>query len=307
MLEGVDVSWVQGNYRPGAESFVIVNASRGNQGYLQVGSAYRAQVANARAAGKHVGHYFFNGNLDPAACADFFVKNLLYQPGDSLWLDCEAEPSSGTYAWGPAQAAAFNARVMAQGLPCPGTYLNRSLMDGANWSPFVAQGARLWIAYYNPSPPPIKWWPTWTLWQYTSTPMDRNRAQGALAASVSATPIVEEDDMPKYQIVTAAGSSTKVLTGPGVAFPIPNMTWMDVLARWADAVNQNEAPNLLDGQWAIVRAALSNTATIDPASVTAVVNAIKANGLQAVESLSDADVQKIADAVNNDAAARLTS
>lgn len=192
MLEGVDVSYAQGNYRPGAESFVIVNASRANIG-LAVGSEYRNQVANARAAGKHVGHYFFNGNIDPVVCADYFVANLLYQPGDSLWLDSEAEAGTGTVAWNPQKSLAFINRVKAHGLPAPGMYLNRSLMDGFDWSAVVAAGAALWIAYYNPAPPPIRWWPTWTLWQYTSTPIDRNKAQVASLAELGSNPL--EDDL----------------------------------------------------------------------------------------------------------------
>lgn len=181
MLEGVDVSYAQGNYRPGSEDFVIVNASRANVG-LVVGSQYRNQVSNARAAGKHVGHYFFNGNRDPVECANFFVNNLSYQPGDSLWLDVEAESGTGTAAWTPAQALAFINQVKASMGVTPGVYLNKSLMTGFNWSQVVATGAHLWIAYYNPTPPPISWWPTWSVWQYTSTPIDRNKAQVSLAS-----------------------------------------------------------------------------------------------------------------------------
>lgn len=192
MDEGVDVSWVQGNYRPGGEAFVIVNASRANVG-LAVGSYYRQQVANARAAGKHVGHYFFNGNIDPTRCAEFFAANLDYRPGDSLWLDVESEPGTGTVAWSPGQALAFVLRVQQLVGVVPGIYLNRSLMDGYDWSAVVAAGAPLWIAYYNSAPPPIKWWPTWTLWQYASTPMDLDRAQGSLTTAASAA-IIETDD-----------------------------------------------------------------------------------------------------------------
>jgi lysozyme len=227
MLEGVDVSYAQGNYQPGPESFVIVNASRANIG-LAVGSRYRQQVANARAAGKHVGHYFFNGNIDPVRCADFFVTNLLYQPGDSLWLDCESEASTGTVAWTPAQAAAFNARVVSHGLPVPGTYLNRSLMDGFDWSQVVAQGAPLWIAYYNPAPPPIKWWPTWTVWQYTSTPIDRNKAQGALVASLAAAPIQEEEDEDVegfYIQADSAGAKYYFSPSKGNVRPVSSDEW----------------------------------------------------------------------------------
>lgn len=193
MLEGVDVSYAQGNYHPGSEAFVIVNASRANIG-LAVGSQYRNQVANARAAGKHVGHYFFNGNVDATACANFFVNNLTYQPGDSLWLDVESEASTNTAAWTPGQALAFINQVRARMGVTPGVYLNRSLMDGMNWSAVVKTGAPLWIAYYNAAPPPISWWPTWTLWQYTSNPIDRNRAQGTSISALGSVSL--EDDLP---------------------------------------------------------------------------------------------------------------
>lgn len=196
MLEGVDVSYAQGAYHPGGEDFVICNAARANVG-LTVGSQYRTQVANARAAGKHVGHYFFNGNIDPVACANYFADHLLYQPGDSLWLDVESEPGTNTTAWSPAQALAFINQVRTRVGVTPGIYLNRSLMDGEDWSAVVATGAPLWIAYYNPTPPPIKWWPTWTVWQYTSTPIDRNKAQATSVAGLGSTPL--EDDMPLTQ------------------------------------------------------------------------------------------------------------
>ena len=73
----------------------------------------------------------------------------------------------------------------------------------------------------------------------------------------NATPISQgEEDMPKYQIVNAAGSQSLIFTGPGVAFPLPNMIWHDVMQAWAAATNANEAPNLLDAQWQIVTAVL---------------------------------------------------
>lgn len=195
MLEGVDVSYAQGNYQPGAEQFVIINASRANVGLVS-GSMYRAQVANARAAGKHVGHYFFNGNIDPVRCANFFVDNLAYQPGDTLWLDVESEAGTNTVAWSPAEALAFIQTVRSRLGVVPGVYLNRSLMDGFDWSQVVATGAPLWIAYYNPSPPPIRWWSDWAVWQYTSNPIDRNKAQSLIPAGGGAVPIpiVPEED-----------------------------------------------------------------------------------------------------------------
>jgi lysozyme len=227
MLEGVDVSYAQGNYRPGSEAFVIVNASRANIG-LAVGSQYHNQVANARAAGKHVGHYFFNGNVDPVRCANYFCDNLSYQDGDSLWLDVEAEGSTGTPAWNPSQALAFLNQVKARIGVVPGVYLNRSLMDGFNWSAVVAAGAPLWIAYYNPAPPPIRWWPTWTVWQYTSTPIDRNKAQGPMVAALNAEVIQEdeEEDMDGFYIqVSSAGAKYYFSPAKGKARPVSSAEW----------------------------------------------------------------------------------
>lgn len=308
MLEGVDVSYAQGNYRPGTEDFVIVNASRANIG-LAVGSKYRNQVANARAAGKHVGHYFFNGNVDPVRCANYFVDNLAYVKGDSLWLDVEAEGSTNTPAWSPAQALAFVNQVKARTGVTPGVYLNQSLMNSHDWSAVVATGAPLWIAYYNPRPPAIRWWPTWAVWQYTSTPIDRNRAQVPLTSTAggNATPIQEKegDDMPRYQITPDSTNQAQYLYGPGLAFRIPNPIWFGVLSRWAVAVNAGTPVSLTPGEWSIVSAALDPAVTVDSTPVvSAVVAAIKANGTP-VADLSDADIAKIAGAVNDETAARL--
>ena len=231
MLEGVDVSYAQGNYRPGPEQFVIINASRANVGFA-VGSKYAVQVANARAAGKHVGHYFFNGNKDPIACANYFVDNLLYQPGDSLWLDVESEGSTNTVAWSPAKALSFILKVKALLGVVPGVYLNRSLMDGSDWSAVVATGAPLWIAYYNPTPPPIKWWPTWAVWQYTSTPIDRNKAQVASLSPAGGgavpIPIVpEEDEDVNGFYIQASPAGTKYYFSPssGKVRPLTSAEW----------------------------------------------------------------------------------
>lgn len=210
MFYGVDISYAQGNYQPNTESFIIINASRANVG-LVVGSMYHTQVQTARAHGKEVGHYFFNGNIDPVTCANFFVDNLYdLRSGDVLVLDVESEGSTGTVAWSPAQTLAFAKQVKARTGVTIGVYLNRSLMDGADWSAVVAYGCWLWIAYYNSTPPPIKWWPSWTLWQWTSVGVDKNQAKQSLAqirTSVTgggATPlpnpmIPKDEDMPQVR------------------------------------------------------------------------------------------------------------
>lgn len=197
----------------------VLQQSRANVG-LTVGSCYRAQVALARAAGRHVGHYFFNGNLDPVVCADFFADNLAYVAGDSLWLDIEDEASTGTRAWSPAQALAFLNQVKTRLGVVPGVYLNKSLMDAADWSAVVAAGAPLWIASYTPSPPPIRWWPDWTVWQYTSTPIDRNKAQTSLTTAFT-TPTPLEEDM-KIQLIKTGDASGAI----GTLNPDGTLDWL---------------------------------------------------------------------------------
>lgn len=178
MQEGVDVSWAQGNYQPGTESFVFANASRANtKAGLVVGDWYHRQIDNARKAGKDIGHYFFNGNMDPIQCANFFVKNLYdFRPGDWLWLDTENESSTGTIAWDVPKSIAFVRKVRDLTGVTAGMYMNASVMSLYDWSPLVNIGSPLWLAYYAPTLPVIKWWPAPLVWQYTSTPIDRDRA-----------------------------------------------------------------------------------------------------------------------------------
>lgn len=254
MTQGVDISYAQGNYVPGAfgEQFVIINASRANQGYLQVGSMYHAQVQNCRVKGKEVGHYFFNGNLDAVACADYFVNNLYdFRKGDTLWLDVEAEPSSGTTAATPAWALTFINRVKARTGVTPGVYLNQSLMNSHDWSAVVATGSRLWLAYYNPSLPAIRHWATAAVHQYTSTPIDLDRTPSGASLAVAgggATTITEQkddDDMGlPVAFVKDAKSASIYLVGPtGKRVGIKSPYHMGLLTRIVK--NQANDPMLM--------------------------------------------------------------
>lgn len=182
MYYGVDISYAQGNYAPRTEDFIIINASRANvtnNGSPVTGSYYHTQVINCRNANKQAGHYFFNGNLDAITCANYFVNNLYdFRGGDVLVLDVEAEPGTGTVAWTPAKVLAFAQRVYKLTNVKIGVYLNRSLMDGADWSAVVNFGCWLWIAYYQQTPPPISHWSTWTMWQWTSAGgLDKNQSK----------------------------------------------------------------------------------------------------------------------------------
>lgn len=200
-LEGPDTSYAQGNVDPAnfPGQFAIVNASRANIG-LATGSYYHQQVDAFRRAGRHVGHYFFNGNVDPVECANYYVNNLYAKPGDSHWLDSESEPGTKTVAWVPDTALAFMQTVKQRIGIVPGIYLNHSLLTSHDWTRVKNFGAKLWLAWYNDTlPADIPYWGAPTIWQYTSSGYDHNRALAALGTASTgggATPLPTlEDEM----------------------------------------------------------------------------------------------------------------
>lgn len=179
-IEGVDTSYAQGAYVPSTERFIFINASRDNRGKLESGDYYHTQVDNARAAGKVVGHYFFNGNAQtPAECAKYFVDNLYdFRDGDWLWLDSEDEPGTGTVHWVPDECSQFIEVVRKATGVIPGMYLNLDLTNRHDWSTVVNIGSPLWLADYDATTTPtVQWWPNWFCWQYTDKPLDRNKMQ----------------------------------------------------------------------------------------------------------------------------------
>lgn len=277
---GVDVSYAQGNYHPGSESVVIINSSRANTGSLVTGSYYRTQVTNARAAGKQLGHYFFNGTAGGKAtatqCANYFVNNLYdFRSTDILILDVEAEPGTGTAAWTPAKVLEFAKRVYALTGVKIGVYLNKSLMTGMDWSQVVAYGCYLWIAYYNQTPPGISYWPTWIIWQWTSAGIDKNELKllpsqirtsfaggGAVPITDPTNPIPLEESM-SYSIVKDAKSATQwvVSLNTGLKAGISSTYHTELLQRVKD--NKGADP-MLAGEVDIVRAYLAAINPVTP-------------------------------------------
>lgn len=237
-LEGYDSSWVQGNYSPPAwADFGIVNASRANVG-LTVGSHYHEQVDNLRHAGKHVGHYFFNGNTDPVRCADYFVDTLHdYRAGDTLWLDCEGEASTGTTGWTGTKALAWIQRVHQRtGAPYSaiGVYANAAILNAADWGPVARLGCPLWIAAwgYTPDAGTISPWTDWSVWQDgTRDGVDHNFSKLDLStlAGGGATPIQQEDDDDMRLVWGTQG--TGYLWGPAGRIALPSMAIYNLLYR----------------------------------------------------------------------------
>lgn len=61
-----------------------------------------------------------------------------------------------------------------------------------------------------------------------------------------------EDDMMKYQIGPDSTRTYQMLTGPGIAYRIPNSIHETVLTKWAEAVNAGKWPDLTPDQWTLV-------------------------------------------------------
>lgn len=204
-IYGVDVSWPNGNYWPGSEAFVIVGAVSLDGGSPFVQRTYRQQVANARAAGKAVGHYAFNGRtnrMSPAAFADYFVNNLYdYRIGDVLVLDVESSEGGDYRAWNPSEAREFRDRVQSRIATRLGIYGNRSDMGAPGWGALKATGSWLWIAWPGDESRLAsigEWGSDWSIWQYSSAGnLDRNYAKVPLAqlAGVPAAPIISGENM----------------------------------------------------------------------------------------------------------------
>lgn len=274
-LEGPDLSYAQGNANPAnfPGQFAIINASRANVG-LAVGSYYHRQVDAFRAAGRHILHYFFNGNVNATVCGQFFVANLYEQPGDDYMLDVEDEPSTGTVHWNPAQVLAFDDVVFAsRGKHLRLVYLNRSIRDAYDWSAVRARGIELHLAWYNATLPANDEWGDPLAWQYTSAGYDHNRARAdLLTTAVGTAASVQEEDMglPISFVPTATPNDGTVwLVGPIGSVGIRSLYHFSLLGRAAKQYGDKAASDkMLPQEVDIVDSYLRAVGALPAQSVT---------------------------------------
>lgn len=156
-------------------AFAIIKQGGGNAfDAPYVAPFYLEQLADARAAGLPVGHYWFNGQkLSVEDQARFFVETARIEPGDIIALDIEDEPDTDTRAFTPDEAARWITEVQKTYSDVNVLlYLNRSLLKGANWSALTDQP--LWAASWSQNDgtigkhPQLKYWKDWAIWQYSS-------------------------------------------------------------------------------------------------------------------------------------------
>lgn len=166
----IDVSTYQGtpNFQTVKAAGVTLCIMR--SGYLTNGAfitdrVYLTNRTAARTAGLPVGNYLYNGPMDPATAANAQHTIMDYHPGEPVVIDVE-----GNAPWTPDNVLTWAQRMLALGVRIQdlGVYMSESLEQRLDWTPVANLGLFLWDADYNTNPP-VKHWPHWTLWQYTSS------------------------------------------------------------------------------------------------------------------------------------------
>ncbi len=177
MLKGIDISkWQAGIDLTKIDTdFVICKATEG-VGYTDPYCDSYYQIA--KKLNKKVGVYHFArpdlGNTAEEE-ADYFVKETLgYQKEAILILDWESG-NLGNITW----AKTWLDRVYQKTGVRPLIYMSASVMRNYDWSPIVKDNYGLWVANYGINNGlandnvfntyPLKYWPFYALWQYTST------------------------------------------------------------------------------------------------------------------------------------------
>ncbi|GAA6122562.1 hypothetical protein BPY_06700 [Bifidobacterium psychraerophilum] len=170
---GHDISRWQGSINVNAlGSFVIVKAGGSDIGYYYTDPMYARNARAVRAAGKQLGHYYYNGYADPTAAANSFVNGLVsYQAGDPLVYDAEESRFVS-----PAKVMAWVQQVRKRlgGSANVYVYMSSSVTRAYNWSSVAASGVRLWVANYGSNngayhgSPSVAYWDKWLIHQYTS-------------------------------------------------------------------------------------------------------------------------------------------
>lgn len=145
-MNGIDVSgWQKGiNLKEVPADFVIVKAT---QGTTYVNPDCDRAYQQAKGAGRLLGVYHYFSGGDPAAEAEFFVKNVKGYAGEAiLVLDWEGEQNA-KFSQGPAVAKPFLDKVKELTGVRPLIYMSKSVCRAHDWSAVASEYA-LWVAQY---------------------------------------------------------------------------------------------------------------------------------------------------------------
>lgn len=145
-MNGIDVSgWQKGiNLKEVPADFVIVKAT---QGTTYVNPDCDRAYQQAKEAGRLLGVYHYFSGGDPAAEAEFFVKNVKGYIGEAiLVLDWEGEQNV-KFSQGPVVAKPFLDKVKELTGVRPLIYMSKSVCRAHDWSAIASEYA-LWVAQY---------------------------------------------------------------------------------------------------------------------------------------------------------------
>lgn len=172
MSRGVDVSAYQGPVDFDAlkadADFIIAKATEGT-GFID--PQFRRNWFEPTQVGLRRGAYHFarpDLGLDAQDEAAHFLTQIGgWTPDDLLALDYEVDYTGDVVGW----CIRWLDAVRALTGITPYIYLNRSLVQGFDWSSVIAAGYPLWLAYYDGQPDimPQTPWPKVAIKQWTST------------------------------------------------------------------------------------------------------------------------------------------
>jgi lysozyme len=142
---------------------------KATQGSSYVDPTYQSRKQAALAAGLLWGAYHFGESGNPTGQAEHFLRVVQPEPTDLLVLDWEEYIDTTMRL---AQAEIFVHHVAEKIGRVPGLYSGQAFLTEQvqRRQRSVLQGCWLWLARYSsemPVVPPL--WPTWSMWQYTST------------------------------------------------------------------------------------------------------------------------------------------
>ncbi|UUV99891.1 GH25 family lysozyme [Vagococcus luciliae] len=131
-------------------------------------------VQQAKKLNKPYGVYHFLDQNDVIKQADFFLTHIKGYLGEAiLVLDYEEYGKQGAQ-----KAKEFLDYVYKQTGVKPLIYMNESDANSDDWLDVVAGDYGLWVAKYSQHTPIVKQWPSYAMWQYTSTPVDTSYFYG---------------------------------------------------------------------------------------------------------------------------------
>lgn len=151
MVPAKDISRWQGTWQDTGEPIVMIKIGGGDDG-LYYDSQANNNYNQAKAAGKHVGGYWFIGwTAGPAQEASFYVRGMMpFTENDVYALDIESGsvPVPGN---APDYVAQMVDYIHSQTGVWPLLYMNLSTLNAHNWDSLLAN-CGLWLADWAVSP-----------------------------------------------------------------------------------------------------------------------------------------------------------